>query len=87
MARSIARLEKAGLVRRASSPTDRRATIIEATEASLALRHRVETAWARLERATVGSMSRKLRSETLRRLADLEANLAAVADHTPPESS
>lgn len=44
MVRSIARLEKAGLVRKRPSPTDRRATIIEATEASLALRHKVEAA-------------------------------------------
>jgi DNA-binding MarR family transcriptional regulator len=87
MARSIARLERAGLVRREPSPTDRRATIVEVTKAGLALRHQVEAAWASLERLTVGSMSSDRRAETLRVLADLEANLAAVADHTSPERS
>lgn len=79
MARSIARLEKAGLVRREPSPTDRRALIVEATDASLALRERVEGVWGELERATLGDMSHERVSEALRVLAELEANLTAPA--------
>ncbi|GHH65377.1 hypothetical protein GCM10017772_03510 [Promicromonospora soli] len=41
----------------APSPTDRRAVIIEATEASLALRTKVADAWAELERLTIASLS------------------------------
>src|SRR5689334_9707167 len=47
--RSVARLEKAGLVTRRPSPTDGRAMIVEATEASLELRVKVEAAWRELE--------------------------------------
>ena len=79
MARSIARLEKAGLVRRAPSTTDRRALIVEATEASLDLRERVEGIWGELERATVGDLPSKRTTEALRVLMELEENLATHA--------
>lgn len=80
MARSIARLEKAGLVRRSPSPTDRRAVIVASTEASLALRAQVEEAWAELERLTLGTLTRSQQAETLTSLGRLEDNLTAV-DH------
>jgi DNA-binding MarR family transcriptional regulator len=80
MARSIARLENAGLVRKRPSPDDRRATIVEATEASLPLRRSVEAAWAELERVTIGSLSRRRQVETLEMLEGLEANLEPVDD-------
>lgn len=85
MTRSIARLEKAGLVHRQPSPDDRRAMIVEATQASLALRRQVESAWADLERLTVGSLSPERRAEALNMLTELEENLTASAGHTPPE--
>lgn len=81
MARSIARLEKAGLVQRRASPTDGRAMIVEATRASRRLRRQVETAWAELEQRTVGSMTPARRAELIRLMADLEANLTAAEDH------
>ena len=88
MARSIARLEKAGLVRRAPSPTDRRALIVEATEASLDLRERVEDIWAQLERATVGDLSSERTAEAVRVLAELEANVATHVRQTAlPEAN
>lgn len=82
MARSIARLERSGLVVREPSPTDRRALIVRASEASLALRGQVEGVWEALERATVGGMSGERTAEVLRVLAELEANLAAHAGST-----
>lgn len=75
MTRSIARLEKAGLVRKETSPEDRRVTIVEATEASVELREPVERAWAELERLTVGSLSPRRQTEVLAALADVERNL------------
>ena len=88
MARSIARLEKAGLVRRAPSSTDRRALIVEATEASLDLRERVEGIWAQLERATVGDLSGERTAEAVRVLAELEANVATHVEQTAtPETN
>jgi len=86
MTRSIARLEKAGLVRRSPSPTDGRATIVEATEASLPLREPVEQAWATLERLTTDALSRHRASEALSLLAELEAGLQAAADRASPDA-
>ena len=75
MARSIARLEKNGLVRRSPSPTDGRAVIVEVTDAGLALRERVERAWDALEQRTRGDLSDGHREEILRGLEDIEGNL------------
>ncbi|MFE1879294.1 MarR family winged helix-turn-helix transcriptional regulator [Streptomyces diastatochromogenes] len=41
MTRTVRRLERAGLVRRVPSPTDKRSVIVEPTAASLALRRKV----------------------------------------------
>lgn len=78
MARSIARLEKVGLIRRRRSATDKRAMIVEATEASLVLRPKVQGAWADLERYTVGQMSPGRRDQMLEMFAELEGILLAV---------
>jgi DNA-binding MarR family transcriptional regulator len=78
MARSIARLANAGLVRREPSPADRRVVVVHATEAALALREQVTAAWAELERATAGDLAPGRVAEVLAALAELEANLAAV---------
>jgi DNA-binding MarR family transcriptional regulator len=78
MARSIARLAKAGLVRREPSATDRRVVIVHPTEAALALRQKVADAWAELERATAGDLPDGRVADVLRALADLEANLTAA---------
>ncbi len=79
MTRSVARLERAGMVRRSPSPTDGRVTIVEATEASQALRAHVEHAWAELERATVGSLTPAQRVRILEALAVLETTLSDAA--------
>lgn len=78
MTRSITRLERAGLVRRRPSETDRRAVIVEATDASLDLREKVEGVWAELERLTVGSLSPARQDAVLADLAVLEEVLEAV---------
>ncbi|MFD7065586.1 MarR family winged helix-turn-helix transcriptional regulator [Streptomyces sp. NPDC059906] len=75
MARSIARLEKSGLVRRSASPDDRRAVIVEATEASLALRAKVVDAWADLERLTTTGLDTTEQAEILANLGLLESVL------------
>ncbi|GAB2682280.1 hypothetical protein GCM10009743_68170 [Kribbella swartbergensis] len=75
MTRSIARLEKTGLVRREPSPSDGRAMIVHLTEAGRALRPHVTEAWRELERATAGHLTDHRIAEILEALADLEANL------------
>ncbi|MDN4172199.1 MarR family winged helix-turn-helix transcriptional regulator [Nocardioides sp. SOB77] len=75
MARSLARLERDGLVRRTRSDSDRRVVLVEATEASLACRPKVEAAWQELERLTVGSLSPQQQAGIAQDLRLLESNL------------
>lgn len=76
--RSVRRLEQAGFVRRAPSPTDRRAAIIEATPASMSLRKEVQRVWSDLEALTAGDMSEAEQQQALTALNALEANLIAA---------
>ncbi|MEV0791048.1 MarR family winged helix-turn-helix transcriptional regulator [Kribbella sp. NPDC050459] len=77
MTRMVRRLENAGFVRTRPSPTDKRATIVEPTPASQAVRREVERSWAELERIAVGDLTPEQRSDALDLLAQLEANLAS----------
>ncbi|MFE0699774.1 MarR family winged helix-turn-helix transcriptional regulator [Streptomyces sp. NPDC058872] len=80
MTRTIRRLEQAGFVRRRPSPTDRRASLIEPTAASHALRREVERSWGRLEELVAEGLTADERAEALRTLERLEQNLVRAAD-------
>jgi len=75
MTRTVQRLERAGYVRRVPDPDDGRATRVEPTPASLALRAQVEEIWTRLEQLTVGDLTPAQRTAALRTLRRLEDNL------------
>jgi DNA-binding MarR family transcriptional regulator len=77
MTRTVQRLERAGYVRRVPDPCDRRATQVEPTPASLALRQQVERVWTDLERLTVGAMTAEQQRDALGVLHRLEDNLLA----------
>lgn len=77
MTRSIARLEKTGLVSRRRSSSDARAVIVEATAISLRLRPKVESAWVELERRTASDLSAESRTHIQAALGMLEANLSS----------
>ncbi|MFD1150167.1 MarR family winged helix-turn-helix transcriptional regulator [Saccharothrix hoggarensis] len=79
MTRTVQRLERAGFVRRSPDPGDGRATIVEPTAASQALRQDVERMWRALEEATLDDMDEDQQAETLRVLGLLECNLARRA--------
>ncbi|MGK5739987.1 MarR family winged helix-turn-helix transcriptional regulator [Micromonospora sp. URMC 103] len=79
MTRTVQRLERAGYVRRVPDPGDRRATRVEPTPASLALRSRVEQVWADLERLTVGGMTDEQQRDVLAGMRRMEANLLAAS--------
>ncbi|MFG1910243.1 MarR family winged helix-turn-helix transcriptional regulator [Kribbella sp. NPDC048928] len=78
MTRTVRRLEAAGFVRSRPSPTDKRATIIEATPASQAVRREVERIWAQLETNATGDLTAAQQSDALEVLGHIEANLAAA---------
>ena len=75
MTRTVQRLERTGYVRRVPDPDDGRATRVEPTPASLALRAQVEEIWTRLEQLTVGDLTPAQRTDALRTLRRLEDNL------------
>jgi DNA-binding MarR family transcriptional regulator len=84
MTRSVQRLERAGFVRREPSPTDRRAVIIEATQASQALRAQVEAIWPRLEDLCTRGFADGERAQATELLARIERNLARAASEQGP---
>ncbi|MFE5588382.1 MarR family winged helix-turn-helix transcriptional regulator [Kitasatospora sp. NPDC056531] len=79
MTRTIQRLEQAGFVRRRPSPTDKRASLIEPTTASHALRHEVERVWTQLEDLVTAGLTADQRTDTLHTLERLEQNLVQAA--------
>ncbi|MFD0200925.1 MULTISPECIES: MarR family winged helix-turn-helix transcriptional regulator [Saccharothrix] len=88
MTRTVQRLERAGFVRRSPDPTDGRATLVEPTAASQALRHEVERMWRELEEATLGDLDEDQQAETLRVLGLLECNLAIRTNrYVPPDGT
>ncbi|TQC49579.1 MarR family transcriptional regulator [Rhodococcus sp. WS4] len=82
MTRTIRRLEHAGFVRRCPCVDDKRATLIEPTAASHALRREVEEVWQQLEDLSVGGLGEDERLTTLRVLEGLEARLALAAGNS-----
>ncbi len=79
MTRTVRRLEQAGFVRRRPSPTDKRASLIEPTAASHALRREVEQVWSRLEDLSTADLSDDERTAALHTLERLEQNLVRAA--------
>lgn len=56
-AKMLARMEKAGIVERVPSETDRRVTLVSLTEEGRAIHGRVENVWGDLERVTVAGLA------------------------------
>ena len=79
MTRTVQRLERAGFVRRRSSPDDKRVTLVEPTPASLALQPRVAEVWAQLEHATAGDLTAVERDDAASLLRALERNVGTAA--------
>jgi DNA-binding MarR family transcriptional regulator len=79
MTRTVQRLEQAGFVRRRPSPTDRRASLIEPTAASHALRREVEQSWTQLEELVTAGLDTDERTAALHTLERLEQNLVRAA--------
>ncbi|MFI5666378.1 MarR family winged helix-turn-helix transcriptional regulator [Streptomyces sp. NPDC051704] len=87
MTRTVRRLEQAGFVRRRPSPTDKRASLIEPTVASHALRREVERVWSQLEDISATGLSDGERADALAILERLEQNLVrAGAQPTEPDA-
>ncbi|MER7507742.1 MarR family winged helix-turn-helix transcriptional regulator [Streptomyces lavendulae] len=71
----LQRLEHAGHVRRRPDPSDRRASLVEATDASCGLLVEVRRAWGELERQTLEGLEATERAELARLLGKVETAL------------
>ncbi|MFJ6367946.1 MarR family winged helix-turn-helix transcriptional regulator [Streptomyces virginiae] len=71
----LQRLEQSGHVRRRPDPADRRASLVEATDASRELLVEVREAWGELERQTLDGLDAAERAELTRLLGKVEATL------------
>ncbi|NUR41929.1 MAG: MarR family transcriptional regulator [Streptomyces sp.] len=71
----LQRLEQAGHVRRLPDPADRRAVLVEATDASAPLLTEVEKAWGVLEENTLTGLTPAERGQLLDLLVKVENNL------------
>lgn len=79
VAKSLRRLEEAGLVRRCKSDDDARVQLVHLTEAGRALRERTRAAWSELENRTVAGLS----PEELHAFLAVARRLAENADRAP----
>jgi DNA-binding MarR family transcriptional regulator len=84
MTRTVKRLENAGFVRRRPSENDKRATIIEPTTASLALRKEVEKVWAELENSVAAGLAADEQDMVVRVLERIEDSLSQAVSHQTP---
>ncbi|MFF8259054.1 MarR family winged helix-turn-helix transcriptional regulator [Streptomyces virginiae] len=73
----LQRLEQSGHVRRRPDPADRRASLVEATEASCGLLVEVRGAWGELERQTLDGLDETERAELGRLLGKVEGSLCS----------
>ncbi|MEU9083505.1 MarR family winged helix-turn-helix transcriptional regulator [Streptomyces sp. NPDC048357] len=71
----LQRLEQSGHVRRRPDPSDRRASLVEATETSCGLLVEVRRAWGELEHQTLDGLEDAERTELARLLGKVEASL------------
>ncbi|MFD9517132.1 MarR family winged helix-turn-helix transcriptional regulator [Streptomyces sp. NPDC059979] len=78
----LQRLEQSGHVRRRPDPCDRRASLVEATDASCGLLVEVRRAWGELELQTVNGLDDTERTELARLLGKVET---ALCPETGPD--
>jgi len=75
IAKSVRRMEDAGLVTRRRSEEDRRATIVSLTSKGKAVYKKIEAAWTELERVTVAQLDRNQRDQLLHAMRIVETSI------------
>lgn len=78
MSRTLASLERAGLLTRETSTTDRRAVTVTLTGKGRALQPRVEAAWRELCRRTCAGLTAAERKQLMTLLTRISDNLTTI---------
>ena len=81
---SVRQLETAGLVVRRPSPFDRRATVVELSDAGRVLLPKLKSAWRRVAEQTVAGLSSTTVDQLTNVVEDLAAGLSAGAAANQP---
>ena len=76
----LGRMEKAGVITRARTATDRRVILVSLTDRGRALREPVRAIWADLEQIAAGDMTEAERATLLQLLRRVVANVARYTD-------
>lgn len=79
VAKSLTRMEAAGLIARCTCESDRRATMVSLTKKGEALHKKVEAVWGQLERASVAGLSAAQQKLLVRWMECVEQSVAAAA--------
>jgi DNA-binding MarR family transcriptional regulator len=80
----LARMEKAGIVERVPSETDRRVTLVSLTAEGRAIYKRVQNIWGDLERVTVAGLTPAEVQQLERLVRHVLSNLQNGQDTPPP---
>ncbi len=79
VAKSLGRMEMAGLIKRRPSGEDRRATIVSLTAKGTALHKKIETVWRDLERVSAADLTAEQREHFLQTMQIVEESIAKLA--------
>ncbi|MDQ1717010.1 MAG: MarR family transcriptional regulator, organic hydroperoxide resistance regulator [Pseudonocardiales bacterium] len=80
----LARMEKAGIVERVPSETDRRVTLVSLTAEGRAIYQRVQNIWSDLERVTVAGLTPAEVQQLERLVRHVLSNLQNGHETPPP---
>ncbi len=79
IAKSLSRMESAGLISRRPSKEDRRATIVSLTPKGTAIHKKIRLVWQELERVTTANLEEKQRDQLLEAMHSVEGSILDVS--------
>jgi DNA-binding MarR family transcriptional regulator len=82
IAKSLSRMERAGLINRRQSKEHRRATIVSLTAKGRALHKKIDAVWSELERVSVASLDDDQRERLLHAMQTVEESIALLSKGT-----
>jgi DNA-binding MarR family transcriptional regulator len=84
VAKTVNRMERAGLVERRTSTRDRRITLVYLTQAGRDLHDRIVDVWRRLDELTTDQLSTRDRTNYLAGAARIRQSLESAGENLPP---